>query len=130
MPDTNFVRCTRCKTPNGCMASKRCSNEEAANAPEAPPQQAASPVAQGPAPEAPAEDTARQQEALHQFALSRLCRTCRWGTKPALGNWTYANCTNPELPVNYVTGERVFPCVIARGYEQLCGVLGGKWQAR
>lgn len=66
--------------------------------------------------------------ALAHFAVKRLCKTCvhqeRSFTLPPLSK----NCIHPLLPVNLVTGERKFPCIIARGYDQLCGWLGQKWE--
>lgn len=55
------------------------------------------------------------------------CSECKYAVK-RLGypfdDW--AKCTHPALPVNLVNGRRVFPCVIARGYQELCGPTG-RW---
>ena len=64
--------------------------------------------------------------------MGRLCKTCLHGRRPAnaFGDWDAAKCKHPLLPINLVTGERQFPCVIARGYEQLCGPAGRYWVQR
>lgn len=51
----------------------------------------------------------------------KLCRNCRRGCRGFLEGWDGALCTHPALPINLVTGERVFPCIIARGFDGLCG---------
>jgi hypothetical protein len=61
-------------------------------------------------------------------AQSRLCRDCKHAVKPAFGGWIWANCLHPALPVNLVTGQKVFPAVVTRGYEELCGWLGRMWE--
>lgn len=58
-----------------------------------------------------------------------LCCDCKWAVR-GLGTWTYATCTHPALPVNLVSGRRVFPCVITRGYEELCGRSGVRFRPR
>lgn len=63
--------------------------------------------------------------------LDRLCVDCRWAAKPAIvGQWNYANCTYTLNPINLVTGRRIFPCVISRGFDQLCGWKGVHWEKR
>lgn len=61
----------------------------------------------------------------------KLCRDCRHAVRPAIGmSWDYAKCVHPLNPLNLVTGQKVFPCVIARGFDQLCGWMGVKWEKR
>lgn len=62
------------------------------------------------------------------FASRRLCKTCKHISKGVTQSLDYAQCVNPWLPVNLVTGQRRFPCIIARGYDALCGPLGQKWE--
>lgn len=88
--------------------------------------------AAGPAQEAPLQGSALGAPAgiLAQFAVRRLCKTCvhqeRSLTLPPLQK----NCIHPLLPVNLVNGERKFPCMIARGYQELCGWLGERWEPK
>jgi hypothetical protein len=64
------------------------------------------------------------KSAMQTLSLTRLCKTCRHAEKPLMANWLQATCVRQNLPVNLVTGERKFPCIIARGYVELCGPLG------
>lgn len=130
MSDTNFVRCTHCKSPVGCMAAKVCRNEGGADAPQKSAPEAAEQRLASDAEAQAMADAARREAAASALALSRLCRDCTHCVKPMVGGWTYSNCKSPHLPVNLVTGSNVFPCYIARGYEQLCGPLGRLWRAR
>jgi len=50
-----------------------------------------------------------------------LCKDCYHNSKKFAGEY---NCKNPQLPINLVTGDRVFPCVVVRGYDTLCGPMG------
>jgi hypothetical protein len=47
-----------------------------------------------------------------------------------VGGWNFANCLHPGNPINLVTGTRVFPCIVARGYDQLCGWIGMRWERK
>lgn len=67
---------------------------------------------------------------LARVAAGRLCKDCSFQEKNLTRPASLKDCIHPILPLNLVTGERKFPCIIARGYEQLCGPLGAKWQRR
>lgn len=87
--------------------------------------------AAGTAAEAPLHGTAvgaPADSALAHFAVKRLCKTCKHQERSLTLPPLSKNCIHPLLPINLVTGERRFPCMIARGYDQLCGWLGAKWE--
>lgn len=53
-----------------------------------------------------------------------LCRDCKHYRKLA------KDCGRPGQPINLVNGRRVFPAIIARGYDELCGSAGKFWERR
>lgn len=67
---------------------------------------------------------------LADVAKRRLCRTCRHQERSLTLPAELRMCVQPDLPVCLVTGKRKFPCIIARGHDQLCGWMGLKWEVR
>lgn len=65
---------------------------------------------------------------LAQLAAKRLCRTCTHQERSLVLQAEFKLCAHPLMPINLVTGGRKFPCVIARGYDALCGPMGAKWE--
>lgn len=64
------------------------------------------------------------------MATRRLCKICKHQERSLTLAPEYKLCLHPTMPLNLVTGTRKFPCVIARGYDQLCGYMGTKWEPR
>lgn len=132
-----FRNCIECLTPVGCRLVKICgrpANPVTLEPVNVPPAAKEAPVAAnvevaGPAAEVTLEGAARgATTAEAPLAVMRLCRDCKSHSKSITQSPLMALCKDSELPVNLVTGDRIFPCIIARGYDQLCGPLGRRWK--
>lgn len=87
--------------------------------------------APGPTAEAPVAETASEQAvkmaALKDYVEGRLCSKCHYFTKPIGLPQTFGLCRHPWLPINLITGVRIFPAVTARQHAELCGYAGARW---
>lgn len=144
----SFACCSDCKTPVGCGIRKECATQQ----PPAAAKPVTAVVSQEPAhatapQEAPKADPGISVDAPVQATLApvegaasgapsaaeafiasrRLCKDCKFASKPLGRAVRDSNCKHPDLPINLVDGGRIFPCVIARGYKQLCGPLAARW---
>lgn len=133
--------CPDCQTPVGCRATSVCSLQLKQNVEKAFDVKAASeaslPEVQGnklgesqrPTPEILVEGSALGATAAEAFiAAGRLCIKCSHSERPGMLQQRDRICKHPELPMNLVDGSNKFPCIIARGYNQLCGPLGLRWR--
>lgn len=78
----------------------------------------------------PAEATLPPIGTISDVALRRLCKTCKSQERSLTLPPELKMCVNPALPVNLVSGTRKFPCVIARGHDELCGWIGSRWEPK
>ena len=119
---------TNCGSPDcdqGCLRTDNAPEKKNALAGSAEPAKSAGPAAQ-----AVVAAPALNPEVAAILSGTRLCRGCRHAYRPLGRSWDAADCLRPGLPVNLVTGLRRFPCIIARGYPQLCGPVGAAWESR
>lgn len=75
---------------------------------------------------------ARGAETLLEKALGpmRLCATCKHREAKLSLPTELHPCRRPGLPLNLASGKTAFPCIIARGYDELCGPVGQYWEYR
>lgn len=124
--------CATCPTPVGCRITKICTMEGLQHArqqeQEVPPQVAAGAAPQVSAPaEAPAGNRAPPVNVTVEL---KLCRNCRHAERPIGQGIDWAKCEQKEYPINLITGSHKFPCIIARGYSELCGFEGRFWERK
>jgi hypothetical protein len=67
-------------------------------------------------------------EAMQMLMQGRLCTRCKHFKTAITAPKLLGNCLHPELPKNLINGDRAFPALIARGYDDLCGPIGAKWE--
>jgi hypothetical protein len=139
--------CHSCTTPTGCKLSGRCAKpveetpktslavaaemsqafREMEREAEAKAEEAARSLVSGPATEAAVVQAQSLPAATGRLML---CIDCRWYDKKLTQPKLLGECLAPKLPINLITGDRRFPCIIARGYDALCGVAAQHWEKR